>query len=466
LAAFCIFARKMTAEIQSKKLNAIGTDSIPRLILAFSVPAIVSMVVESLYNVVDRYFVGAGVGYLGIAGITLCFPISLFIMALSMIVGVGGNTLFAIRLGQKKYGQAGIILNNSFALLIIMALISLTLGEIFMEPLLRSFGASEETLPYATTYMRIILFGAVFQTVTPGMNNFIRSMGHPKTAMFRNLIGAGLNTFFDWLFIMHFKWGIAGAAWATVLAQCVASIFVMQFFVKKSTPIKLSWRLMKLQFPYVRRIYIMGLPPSVMQICNSLMNVILNRSLAHYGNLSQYSGDMAVSAFGIINGIAMLMVMPVMGFVQGGQPIIGYNYGAKAYPRVKKTLKYMLYFSIGFMSAAWLLVQLKAEWLVSFFAANNAQLIELAGHSMRTFLFGLPMIACGMVCGNFFQGTGKPARAMFLNMSRQLIVLIPFLLILPLFLGLKGVFMAAPISDTISALLAIFLLKPELKKMR
>lgn len=456
----------MSALAPSSKLNAIGTASIPRLLLAFSVPAIVSMVVESLYNVVDRYFVAAGVGYLGIAGITLCFPISLFIMALSMIVGIGGNTLFAIRLGEKKYGQAALILNNAFSLLILMAIVSLVLGEIFMEPLLRSFGASEETLPYAASYMRIILFGAVFQTVTPGMNHFIRSLGHPKTAMFRNLIGAGLNTFFDWLFIMKFHWGIEGAAWATVLSQCITTFFVMQFFFKKSTPIKISWNLMKLKLPYVRRIYIMGLPPSVMQICNSLMNVILNRSLVHYGNASTYGGDLAVSAFGVINSIAMLMVMPVMGFIQGGQPIIGYNYGAKAFTRVKSTLKILLIFAVGFMVCAWLLVQLKAEWLVGFFTANNSLLAELSARSIRAFLLALPMIACGMVCGNFFQGTGKPGRAMFLNMCRQLIVLIPVLLILPLFLGLRGVFFAGPISDTISAILSVILLRIELRKMR
>ncbi len=424
------------------------------------------MIVESLYNIVDRYFVAAGVGYLGIAGITLCFPISIFITALSMIVGVGGNTLFAIRLGEKKYGQASLILNNSFALLIIMALISFVLGEIFMEPLLRSFGASDETLPYAESYMRIILLGAVFQTVTPGMNHFIRSLGHPKTAMFRNMIGAGLNTFFDWLFIMKFHWGVEGAAWATILSQCITTIFVMQFFFKKSTPIRISLSAMRPRLPYVRRIYIMGLPPSVMQICNSLMNVILNRSLVHYGNASSYGGDLTVSAFGIINSISMLLIMPVMGFIQGGQPIIGYNYGAKSYGRVKKTLKLLLIFGVGFMMVSWLIVQFRAEWLVGFFTADNAQLTELSASSMRAFLFAIPMIAVGMVCGNFFQGTGKPGRAMFLNMCRQLIVLIPCLLVLPLFLGLRGVFYAGPLSDTVSALISVIFLKFELRNMR
>ena len=275
------------SEFYSERLNSFGTASIPKLVLQFSVPAIISMCVNALYNIVDRFFVGQGVGSLGIAGITLCFPICLFIMALSMMVGVGGNTLFAIRLGQKKYIQASIILNNSFSLLIIMAVLAFTFGEIFMTPLLKLFGASEQTLPVAESYMRILLCGAVFQTIAPGMNHFIRSMGHPKTAMFREIAGAVTNIILDWLFIMKFHWGIEGAAWATICSQLVASSLITQFFVKKSSPIKIRLRHMKLHAAYVRKIYILGLPPSVMQICNSLMNAILAWSLTTYGNISQ-----------------------------------------------------------------------------------------------------------------------------------------------------------------------------------
>ncbi len=451
---------------KNSKLNTMGTASVSKLILQFSVPAIVSMVIESLYNMVDRYFVGQCVGFLGIAGITLCFPIMLFIMALSIIIGVGANTLFSIRLGERKYEQARLIMNNAFVLLVLMALFSFTVGEIFMEPLLQSFGASDETLPYAVSYMRIILCGAIFQTVTPGMNHFIRSMGHPKTAMFRVMTGAGCNIFFDWLFVMKFNWGIEGAAYATVLSQLIAGTFVMSFFFKKQTPIKFGWRYMKLKFPYVRKIFLLGLPPSIMQICNSLMNVILNNSLAYYGAKSIYrSGDMAISAFGIVNSVSMFIVMPLIGFVQGVQPLIGYNYGAQKFARVRRFIKLILGYGVSVMCVAWILVQCFAEYLVAPFAPNNPQLAELASSSMRLFLLGIPMIAIGSLCGNFFQGTGKPWRAIFLNMSRQVIVLIPMLLIIPRFLGLKGVFMAAPISDCCSAAIGMTLLWIELRKM-
>lgn len=460
------------SSLNSERLNSFGSASIPKLVLQFSVPAIISMLVNALYNVVDRFFVGQGVGSLGIAGITLCFPIFLFMMAMSMMVGVGGNTLFAIRLGQKKYIQASIILNNSFSLLILMAIGAFTLGEIFMEPLLKLFGASEQTLPVASSYMRIILCGAAFQTIAPGMNHFIRSMGHPKTAMFREIAGAVTNIILDYLFIMKFHWGIEGAAWATLISQLVASALITQFFVKKSSPIKIRWRHMKLRAAYVRKIYILGLPPSVMQICNSLMNAILAWSLTTYGNISVQAvgalsgGDMAISAFGITNSIVSIIILPLLGFVHGTQPIIGYNYGARLNGRVKETLKFAFIYAGGFMFVTWGILMWKAETFVAPFAPNDPELIKLSAWAMRIFAAAFFMIPFGMVSGTFFQGTGKAFRAMFLNACRQVILLIPFLLILPHFFELKGVFMAQPIADTGAAIIGLAMLWHELKKLK
>ena len=460
------------SKLNSERLNSFGSASIPKLVLQFSVPAIISMLVNALYNVVDRFFVGQGVGSLGIAGITLCFPICLFIMAMSMMVGVGGNTLFAIRLGQKKYIQASIILNNSFSLLILMALGTFTLGEIFMEPLLKLFGASEQTLPVASSYMRILLCGAVFQTIAPGMNHFIRSMGHPKTAMFREIVGAVTNIILDYLFIMKFHWGIEGAAWATISSQLVASALITQFFIKKGTPIRIRWRHMKLRAAYVRKIYILGLPPSVMQICNSLMNAILAWSLTTYGNISVKTtgalsgGDMAISAFGITNSIVSIIILPLLGFVHGTQPIIGYNYGARLNNRVKETLKFAFIYAGGFMFVTWGILMWQAETFVTPFAPKDPELIKLSAWAMRIFAAAFFMIPFGMVSGNFFQGTGKALRAMFLNACRQVILLIPFLLILPHFFELKGVFMAQPIADTGAAFIGLAMLWHELKKLK
>ncbi len=448
-----------------------GTASIPKIVMQFSVPAIISMLVEALYNIVDRYFVGQGVGSLGIGGITICFPISLFIMAMSMMVGVGGNTLFAIRLGERKYQQAAIILNNSFVMLVIMAVSSFTLGQIFMVPLLKLFGASDQLLPVASSYMRIILCGAVFQTIVPGMNHFIRSMGHPKTAMTRVMIGAGSNVILDWLFIMKFNWGIEGAAWATVLSQFIGGLAVMQFFVKKSTPIKVNRRFMKLRLPYVRKILILGLPPSIMQISNSLLNAIMARSLTTYGSQDlpvvngMGGGDQAISAFGILMSIVSIIILPLMGFVNGSQPIIGYNYGAKNNNRVRDALKFTMLYATGFIIISWVLVQTQTLTFVKPFVPNDENMQQLTCKALCTFIALLPFVPLGMVSGNFFQGTGKAGRSMFLNACRQIILLIPFLLILPHFFGLRGVFMAQPIADFGTAIIAVFMIRSELKKI-
>ena len=413
------------SQFYSQRLNSFGTASIPKLVLQFSVPSIISMLVNALYNIVDRFFVGQGVGSLGIAGITLCFPICLFIMAMSMMIGVGGNTLFAIRLGQKKYIQASIILNNSFSLLIIMAILAFTLGEVFMVPLLKLFGASAVT-----------------------------------------------NIILDWIFIMKFHWGIEGAAWATILSQLVASSLITQFFVKKGTPIRIRWRHMKLKAAYVRKIYILGLPPSVMQICNSLMNAILAWSLTTYGNISVKAtsslsgGDMAISAFGIINSIVSIIILPLLGFVHGTQPIIGYNYGARLNSRVKETLKFTFIYAGGFMFCTWAILMWQAEAFVAPFAPNDPELIKLSAWAMRIFAAAFFMIPFGMVSGNFFQGTGKAFRAMFLNACRQVILLIPFLLVLPHFFELQGVFMAQPIADTGAAIIGLAMLAHEIKKLK
>ncbi|MBR6454671.1 MAG: MATE family efflux transporter [Fibrobacter sp.] len=457
--------------LKNKKLNAMGTASIPRIIMQFSVPAIISMLVEALYNIVDRYFVGQGVGSLGIGGITICFPISLFIMAMSMMVGVGGNTLFAIRLGERKYQQAAIILNNSFVLLIIMAVGSFTLGQIFMVPLLKLFGASDQLLPVASSYMRIILCGAIFQTIVPGMNHFIRSMGHPKTAMTRVMIGAGSNVFLDWLFIMKLHWGIEGAAWATVLSQLIGGLAVMQFFVKKSTPIKVNRRFMKLRFPYVRKILILGLPPSIMQISNSLLNAIMARSLTTYGTQdlpvvnNMGGGDQAISAFGILMSIVSIVILPLMGFIHGSQPIIGYNYGAKNNNRVRDALKFTMLYATCFIVIAWVLIMTQTMTFVAPFVPKDENMQQLTCKALCTFVALLPFVPLGMVSGNFFQGTGKAWRSMFLNACRQIILLIPFLLIMPRFFGLRGVFMAQPIADIGTAFIAVFMLRLELKKI-
>lgn len=296
-------------------------------------------------------------------------------------------------------------------------------------------------------------------------------MGHPKTAMFREIIGALTNVFLDWLFIMKFHWGIEGAAWATISSQLVSSALITQFFLKKDTPIKINRRHMRLYWPYVRKIYILGLPPSVMQICNSLMNAILAWSLTSYGNKSLESsnalsgGDIAISAFGILNSIVSIVFLPLLGFIHGTQPIIGYNFGAMLYSRVRGVLKFAFIYSLAFMFIACAMLQWKAEMFIAPFAPNDPYLQEVAAWAMRLFSLGFVFIPLGMIAGNFFQGTGKPWHSMFLNACRQLILFIPFLLVMPLFFDLKGVFMAQPIADVGASIIGISFLLHALRKL-
>lgn len=454
------------AKPSEDRIASLGTEPISKLLIGFSIPAILSMVVEALYNFVDRYFVALGVGYLGVAGITLNFPISLAVMAFALVVGVGGNTLFSLRLGAKKRGQAAIILNNSIFLLIVIGIVVFIVGQIFAEPLLRFIGASDETLPYALDYLRIVLFGSLFQTLTSGLNNFIRSMGYPKAALVRSFVGAVVNIALDWLFIMKFGWGIKGAAWATVIAQFCAWVAVLTFFFRKETQIRLNIKQMKLQMIFVRRIVIMGLPSGLLHFFNSAMNVILNKSLGYYGNQSFYGGDMAISAYGIIHSVITLVGLPLLGMVQAMQPLIGYNYGYQRYDRVRQTLKYGLYSTITFALFAWVIFHLFPYQIVGVFAPETPLLRELAGAALQISSMMLPLMAFGMISGNFFQGIGKPMLSLTINVFRQVLMLIPMLLIIPRFFGLNGVFMATPCSEFFATIVIAFLLRRELCRMR
>jgi len=285
------------------------------------------------------------------------------------------------------------------------------------------------------------------------------------------MIGAGSNVILDWLFIMKLHWGIEGAAWATVLSQLIGGLAVMQFFMKKTTPIKVNRRFMKLRLPYVRKILILGLPPSIMQISNSLLNAIMARSLTTYGDLDLQvvngmgGGDQAISAFGILMSIVSIIILPLMGFVTGSQPIIGYNYGARYNNRVRDALKFTMLYALAFIIVAWLLVMTNTLSFVAPFVPNDKNMQELTCKALRTFICMMPFVPLGMVSGNFFQGTGKAWRSMFLNACRQIILLIPFLLIMPRFFGLRGVFMAQPIADCVTAFIAMIMLRAELKKI-
>ncbi len=426
--------------------NRLGDGSIPRLLLVFSAPAIVGMMAQALYNVVDRIFVGQAVGPLGIAGITVSFPFMLILMAFGMLVGFGATALVSIRLGENNKEEAERVLGNALVLLVGMALLLTTIGLALLSPLLRLFGASEQILPYAREYLQIIVLGAVFQSVGFGLNAVIRGEGNPRIAMITMLVGAGLNTILDPIFLFGFGWGMRGAAAATVIAQSVSALWVLSYFLGGRSLLKLHVRNLRLRWSLCVSIAAVGSPPFAMQIAASVLNAVLNNQLRFYG------GDLAISVMGIVYAVVFFIVMPIIGINQGAQPIIGYNYGARRFDRVKKALQTAIAAATAVAFAGFLLVMIFPAQVVWLFNREDAALLELGTHALRICLMMLPIVGFQIVSANYFQAVGKPKHAMLLSLSRQMLLLIPAVLILPLFFGLDGVWAALPTADFGSSL--------------
>lgn len=441
---------------RSKQL---GEEKVSRLLFKFSIPAIVGMLVNALYNVVDRIFIGNGVGSLGIAGITIAFPVMLVMMAFAMLVGIGANSLVSIRLGQNRKEEAEVIFGNAITLLIVFSITITVLGLVFLDPMLKLLGASDQILPYARDYLKIILIGTVFQSTGMGLNNFIRSEGNPKIAMYTMLIGALVNTVLDPIFIFLFHWGMEGAAFATMLAQAVSSIWVFAYFLRGKSLLKIRRCNLKIKPIITRSILALGIAPFAMQLSAGVLNMIMNKSLAFYG------GDTAISGMGVVNSIVTLMIMPIFGINQGVQPIIGYNYGAKKFDRVKEAYKLAVIFATAIVVIGFIATRLFPVQMVSMFNSKDKELIAFGTIAIKRFMMFLPLIGFQIVSSSYFQAVGKPKHSTFLGLSRQVLILIPALLILPRFFGIMGVLSAGPLADLLSSLITGTFIFIEMKKL-
>lgn len=442
------------------RADQLGQEKISTLLLRFSVPAIVGMLVQALYNVVDRIFVGNGVGALGIAGLTLVFPVMLVQMAFSMLIGLGATSLISIRLGEGRKEEAEQIMSNAFVMLVINAALLSFLGLMFLDPLIRILGASEAVLPYSRDYLSIILWGSVFQSVGFGMNHMIRAQGSPKVAMATMLIGAITNTVLDPVFIFGFGWGIKGAALATVISQIVSCTWVLSYFLRGKSHLRLDLgKARRIEFQVVLQIMSIGFAPFAMQLAASVLNLILNQSLAHYG------GDLAISAMGVVSSINTIFLMPIFGINQGVQPIIGFNYGAKKYERVKEALRLAIFGATTLVTLGFISTRLFPTQFISLFSRNDPELMAFGLKAMKIVMIMFPVVGFQIVGANYFQAVGKPKKAAVLSLSRQVLLLIPALLILPRFFGLNGVFYALPVSDAGSTILTGILLWRELSNL-
>lgn len=439
--------------------KALGEDKITALLWRFSLPAITGMLVNAFYNVIDSIFVGNFVGETALAAVTIAFPIMLVLMAFGMLIGTGASTLVSIRMGEQRRDEAELILGNAFALTILVGLGFTGIILAFLDPILINLGATPDVLPAARDFTRIIIIGSSFMYIGFGLNNIVRAEGSPRTAMATMLISAILNIILNPLFILVFQLGISGSALATVVSQLVSAIWVFLYFLREKSSLKLRKSNVKLRAGIVIDIFKIGLSPFLMQIAAGAVMVLFNY------NLLKYSGEMAVAAIGIINRVSMLILMPIFGISQAVQPIIGYNYGARQYGRVTNALKKAIIAATLLSTAGFVIIQIFDEAIIRLFN-NNAELIQIGSAGLRVMLIMLPIIGFQVIGASYFQAVGKARQAIMLSMSRQIIMLIPLLLILPPVFGVQGIWWSGPAADFGSSLLTAVALFIELKNLQ
>lgn len=447
---------------EKKIPSELGTRPVGELLKQYAVPAIIAMLASSLYNIVDSIFIGHGVDALALSGLAVTFPLMNISTAFGAMVGVGSSTLISVKLGQKDYKIAQQILGNAVVMNVVMGIIFGALSLVFLDPILYFFGASDASISYAREYMQIILWGNVFTHIYFGFNALLRAMGHPKMAMKATITTVIVNTVLDPLFIfdtidlgfVQFSgagWGIRGAAIATVLAQCTSLIWQLRVLSDKREFIHLKRGIYRLKSYIVKEVLVIGLSPCLMNLASCFVVIFINRGLADYG------GDYAVGAYGIVHKMTFIFVMIVMGFTQGMQPIAGYNYGAKAYDRVNKVLRITIALATAVTTLAFVIGEFFPGYVARIFTSDE-QMIEMAVVGMRYNCLMFPIVGFQMVAGNFFQSIAQPGKAIFLSLSRQLLFLVPFIIIFPHFWGIDGVWISLPASDLVSAITAAIML--------
>lgn len=430
-----------------KTPTALGTEKIGKLLMQYAIPAIIAMTASSLYNMVDSIFIGHGVGAMAISGLALTFPLMNLAAAFGSLVGVGASTLVSVKLGQKDYNTAQRVLGNVVVLNLIIGLLFTVVTLIFLDPILYFFGGSDATIGYARDYMIVILLGNVVTHLYLGLNAILRSSGHPQKAMYATIATVLINTILDPLFIYGFGWGIQGAAIATIVAQLLALFWQFRLFSNKEELLHFHRGIFRLKKKIVLDSLAIGMAPFLMNLAACFIVILINKGLKQYG------GDLAIGAFGIVNRLVFLFVMIVMGLNQGMQPIAGYNFGAKQYSRVTRVLTITIYAATLVTTFGFLMGMFMPRLAVSIFTSDQ-ELIEISAKGLRIVVMSFPIVGFQMVASNFFQSIGMASKAIFLSVSRQVLILIPCLLLLPHLYGQLGVWISMPISDTISSLVA------------
>ena len=450
--------------MEERQINPLGAEPIGKLLARFAIPSIIAMLVSSLYNIVDQFFIGRSVGMLGNAATNVAFPLSITCTAISLLCGIGGAANFNLSMGRKEKEKAVSFAGGAIGMMLILGVVLCVVSEIFLEPMMRAFGATDQVLDYALLYTGITAYGFPFLIVTTGGSNLIRADGSPKYSMLCTLVGAIINTILDPLFIFGFDMGMAGAAWATIIGQIVSGLMVLVYLTRFKTvhiplksllPSKAAWI----------QILSLGMAPFFNQIAMMIVQVVMNNTLTYYGAQSAYGSDIPLACVGIISKVGMIFFAIVIGISQGIQPIISYNYGAGKYERVKSTYKKAVTAAIGISIVAFLLFQLMPRQIIGIFGSGSEEYFLFAEKFFRIYMFFTFINGIQPITANTFTSIGKAGKGIFLSLTRQIIFLLPLLIILPFFIGIEGVMFSAPIADGIAAVLCIFFIVKEFKQM-
>lgn len=448
-----------------EKKNPLGELPVGRLLRQFAVPSIVAMLVSALYNIVDQFFIGHAVGELGNAATNIAFPLSISCTSIALLFGIGGASAFNLAMGEGKKEKAPFFIGNSATMIVICGLCLSIVAEIFLEPMLLFFGSPADVFPYACEYTRITALGFPMLILQAGGAHLVRADGSPRYSMFCNLTGAVINTILDALFVFVFKWGMAGAAWATIIGQYISAALVIRYLCKYKT-VKLEWKHFIPKLVYFGRSASLGTASFFNQIAMMVVQIVLNNSLKYYGARSVYGESVPIACAGIISKVGMMFFSFIIGISQGLQPIISFNYGAKKYERVKKALLLGLSVACLLSLGAFAVFQIFPLHIIKAFGEGSPEYFEFAVKYFRIYFFFVFINFVQPIISNFFTATGRPQRGMFLSLTRQILFLLPLIVILPRFFGIDGIIYSGPIADAIAAAVTITMGAVELKNPR
>ena len=451
--------------LEKQKINPLGTESISKLMIKFAIPSIIAMLVSSVYNIVDQLFIGQAIGTLGNAATNVVFPLNISCTALALLFGIGGASCYNLALGRGEKERAPQFMGSALSILAISGVLLLLITELFTTPILIAFGTPKDVFPYAEEYIRAAAVGFPFLLLTTGGGHLIRADGSPKMTMICNLSGAILNIFLDALFVFGFHWGMAGAAWATVIGQVVSGLLVVIYMWKfKKADLKLKHLIVKLKC--VVEVAAIGMASFFNQVAMMVVQVVLNNLLKYYGDLSVYGSAIPIACSGIAMKSNQIFFSVIIGIAQGSQPIVSFNYGAKNYSRVKKALRLALVSSGCISVLSFIVFQTMPGQILALFGNGTKEYFTFGIMFMRTFLFCLFLNFLQPITSTFFTSIGKPIKGVFLSMTRQIIFLLPLLLVLPKFLEIKGIIYAAPFADLAAAITAVIMIAVEMRAIR